>query len=343
MLLLRNISLYGDIPFSIGNLTTLTSLVLGRNELTGPIPSWLANLTQLNTLWFPYNKLCGPIPTSISSLLNLQVLELFSNNLSGTIEFDLIRKLNNLFHLDLSYNNLSLVIHPSTDSTFQKFKYLGLGSCNLSDFPGFLRNQDQLEHLVLFQNNIHGQIPKWISNLSIDTLMALSLSKNSLTGFDQTPNAFPWRSLQILDLSNNKLQGALPIPPPSIFFYYVSNNMLTGDISQMICELSSLSYLDVSYNNLSGFLPLCLGDLRNLSVLNLQYNNFHGSIPQIFMEGCKLGMITLSQNSFEGPLPRSLANCTTLEVFDIGNKHIIDFFPILVTHSSIAKGSHFAV
>ncbi|XP_023883699.1 receptor-like protein 41 [Quercus suber] len=153
------------------------------------------------------------------------------------------------------------------------------------------------------------------------------MSENSLTGFDQTPNAFPWRSLQILYLANNKLQGALPIPAPSIVYYSVSKNMLTGDISQMICELSSLSYLDFSYNNLSGFLPHCLGDLRNLSVLNLQYNNFHGSIPQIFMEGCKLRMIKLSQNHFEGPLPRSLANCTTLEFLDIGNNHIIDFFP----------------
>ena len=202
-----------------------------------------------------------------------------------------------------------------------------MGSCNLSDFPEFLRNQDQLEVLELSQNNIHGQIPKWISNMSINTLVFLSMSGNSLTGFDQTPNTFPWRSLQILNLQNNKLQGALPIPPPSILAYSVSNNMLTGDISQMICELSSLSYLDVSYNNLSGFLPHCLGDLRNLSVLNLQYNNFHGSIPQIFMEGCKLGMIQLSQNRFEGSLPRSLANCTMLEFLDIGNNHIIDFFP----------------
>ncbi|KAK4567068.1 hypothetical protein RGQ29_003059 [Quercus rubra] len=337
----ENISLYGDIPFSsIRNLTKLTTLILDRNELTSPIPSWLTTLTQLNTLQLSYNKLCSPIPTSISSLLNLQILDLSLNNLSGTVEFDLFQKLNNLSHLDLSYNNLLLVIDPSINSTFQKFRILGLGSCNLSDFPEFLRNQDQLEVLELSLNNIHGQIPKWISNLSKDTLKVLEMSDNLLTGFDHIPDALIWTNLQILILPNNKLQGSLPIPPPSILYYFVSNNMLSGDISQMICELSSLSYLDVSYNNLSGFLPHCLGDLRNLSILNLQYNNFHGSIPQIFKEGCKMGMITLSQNHFEGPLPRSLANCTTLEVLDIGNNHIIDFFSILVGHSSRAKDSH---
>ena len=163
--------------------------------------------------------------------------------------------------------------------------------------------------------------------MSKDTLKVLEMSDNLLIGFDHIPDALIWTNLQILILPNNKLQGSLPIPPPSILYYSLSNNMLIGDISQMICELSSLSYLNVSYNNLSCFLPHCLGDLRNLSILNLQYNNFHGNIPQIIMDGCKLGMITLSQNRFEGPLPRSLANCTTLEVFDIGNKHIIDFFP----------------
>ena len=263
--------------------------------------------------------------------------------MSGTVEFDLFQKLNNLSHLNLSYNNLSLVIDPSTNSTFQNFRILGLVSCNLCDFPEFLQNQDQLEVLELSLNNIHGHIPKWISNMSKDTLKVLEIFDNLLTGFDHIPDALIWTNLQILILPNNKLQGSLQIPPPSNLYYSVSNNMLIGDISQMICELSSLSYLDVSYNNLSGFLPHCLGDLKNLSILNLQYNNFHGNIPQIFTEGCKLGMITLSQNRFEGSLPRSLANCTTLEVFDIGNKHIIDFFPILVTHSSIAKGSHFAV
>ncbi|XP_050255240.1 receptor like protein 22-like [Quercus robur] len=153
------------------------------------------------------------------------------------------------------------------------------------------------------------------------------MPENFLTGFDQAPNSLPWTSLLILYLSNNKLQEPLPIPPPSTVYYKVHSNMLSGEITQMICNLSFLSYLDLSYNNLSGYLPQCLGNLSNLSILNLRHNNFHGHIPQMFIEGCQLSMINLNQNYFQGVLPRSLVNCTMLEILDIGNNHISDIFP----------------
>ena len=176
-------------------------------------------------------------------------------------------------------------------------------------------------------NNIPGQIPKWIMNFSKYTLQILDLSGNFLTGFDQTPYALPWTNLQILDLRYNNIQGSLPIPPPSIVVYQVTSNMLSGVILEMICDLSSLSFLDLQCKNLSGFLPQYLKDLRNLSTLNLRHNNFHGSIGQIFMKGSKLRMISLSQNHFHGPIPRSLVNCVMLEILDLGNNHINDVFP----------------
>ena len=152
-------------------------------------------------------------------------------------------------------NNLSLLIDPSNNTVLQKFRVLRLDSCHLGDFPDFLQNQDQLEVLSLSMNNIPGQIPKWITNFSKYTLQILDLSGNFLTGFDQIPYALPWTNLQILNLRYNNFQGSLPIPPPSIVVYQVTNNMLSGVISEMICDQSSLSFLDLQYNNLSGFLP----------------------------------------------------------------------------------------
>ncbi|KAK7828179.1 receptor-like protein 7 [Quercus suber] len=71
------------------------------------------------------------------------------------------------------------------------------------------------------------------------------MSNNFLTGFEQAPDFPPWTNLRVLDLSRNELQGSLPVPPPSIYVYYIANNMFSGEISPMICNLSLLSILEM--------------------------------------------------------------------------------------------------
>ncbi|XP_059433906.1 receptor-like protein 19 [Corylus avellana] len=318
----------GELPESIGKLNSLYYFGARNCNLLGPMPSSLGNLTQLTFLQLGYNGLHGSIPQSISRLVNLEYLDISSNHLSGTVKFDLFLKLENLTHLSLSGNNISLLTKPSINATHPKFASLFLASCDLSEFPDFLKHQDNLLSLDLSHNKIHGQIPKWIWNLNKETLAELYLNSNSLTGFDQLP-LFPTRTnLMILDLSSNKLRGSLPVPPPSIRWYSISNNTLTGEIPQSICNFSSILILDLSSNYLSGLLPQCLGNLSDsLTVLNLHDNNFHGTISEIFAKGNDLEMIDFSQNKLQGRLPRSLANCTNLEVLNLGNNQMNDAFP----------------
>jgi hypothetical protein len=110
-------------------------------------------------------------------------------------------KLRNLIDLNLSGNNISLLTKPSsTIATHPKFEALFLAFCELSEFPDFLKNQDESLYLDLSHNKIHGQIPKWVWNLSKETLSELYLDSNSLTGFDQLP-VFPTSTiLWTLDL-----------------------------------------------------------------------------------------------------------------------------------------------
>ena len=83
------------------------------------------------------------------------------------MEFDKFVKLKKLTTLHLSYNQVSLLeSETSANRTLQKFVYLGLALCNLSKFPNFLANQDELELLDLQSNNIHGQVPKWVWNMT---------------------------------------------------------------------------------------------------------------------------------------------------------------------------------
>jgi len=55
-------TLSGNIPYDIGNLTSLTYLGLYDNQLTGEIPPEIGNLTNLTYLVLGENQLSGEIP-----------------------------------------------------------------------------------------------------------------------------------------------------------------------------------------------------------------------------------------------------------------------------------------
>ena len=253
-----------QLPSSIGNLTNLRELDFSDNFnlFNGTIPSWLYTLPWLMQLDLSHNKLTdhigefqfdslevidlsmnelhGSILGSIFKLVNLRYLYLSSNNLSGILETSNFGKLRNLTRLDLSNNMLSLIM---SDNSMSMLPYI--------------------ESLDLSSNKISGI---WTWNMRKDTLHYLNLSYNSISGLKM----LPWENLYILDLHSNLLQGPLPTPPNSTFFFSVSHSKLSGEISSLICKESSMGILYLSNNNLSDMLPHCLGDFsKDLFVLNL--------------------------------------------------------------------------
>ncbi|CAL5394615.1 unnamed protein product [Camellia sinensis] len=317
-------NLNGQIPDSLGNMSQLTFLYLSYNSLNGTIPSSLFALPSLVYIYLSNNKLQGPIPGLVYELQNLAYLWVSSNNLSGVVDLDKLLKLKNLISLDLSYNGLSLSINNSVNSTLTNFETIGLASCNLSEFPNFLREQARLRSLDLSNNKIHGEVPKWLFNVGKDSLQNLNLSHNFITSLER----LPWKNLQLIDLHSNSLRGPLPVPPNTTYVFSISNNKLTGEIPTLICNLSSLGVLDLSNNSLSGLIPQCLGNLSNsLSVLNLGTNSFSGTFTATFTKGNFLRNLNLNGNQIEGQVPRSLLNCEYLEVLDLGKNKINDTFP----------------
>ena len=286
----------GTIPSWLYTLPSLVSLSLSHNKLTGHIGE--IQIASLEAIDLSMNQLYGSIPSSIFKLINLRSLYLSSNNLSGILETSTFVKLRNLAWLDLSNNMLSLTTSSSSNSILPNIVGLDLSN-----------------------NKISG---KWTWNMGKDTLKSLNLSYNLISGFE----LLPWKKIQILDLRSNLLQGPLPTPPYSTFFFAISNNKLSGEISPSICKVHSIGFLDLSNNNLSGRLPHCLGNFsKDLSVLNLQGNRFHGTIPQTFLKGNVIRNLDFNGNQLEGLVPRSLIICRELEVLDLGNNKINDTFP----------------
>ncbi|KAB1671093.1 hypothetical protein [Gossypium barbadense] len=341
-------SLEGSIPDEVTAFPNLKHLDLSDNLLNGTLPSWLCTVPSLKIIFLfqnqfsghikefqskslelivlQNNKLQGPLPSSIFQLLNLTSLALSSNNLSGVIEFSMFSNLPNLEYLDLSYNSLSLTSNTTStvNHILPNLTDVLLSSCNLSEFPQFLKGLKSLERLDLSCNKIEGKIPQWMQEVGNVSLTYFNVSHNSLTEVEH----FPWKNIAFLDLSSNLVSGNLPIPASTIRVFLISNNSFNGEVSSLICNASSLQILDLSHNNLSGTIPQCFGNLSDsLEFLNLKKNKFYGTIPPTFAEGCQLTNFNLNGNLLEGPLTPSILNCRGLEVLDLGNNKINDTFP----------------
>ncbi|KAG0604996.1 hypothetical protein M758_9G024400 [Ceratodon purpureus] len=278
-------------------MTSLVYLALGGNQLIGHIPSQLASLKNLQTLGLEYNNLqAGPIPTWLGGMTSLVELALGGNQFRGHIPSQLA-SLKNLQILGLEQNNVQGPI-PTWLGGMTSLVELALGSNQFGGhIPSGLGSLKQLQLLTLQGNNLSGPIPPSLQNCS--SLQYLFLSDNNFSG--TLPSGFEdltvfWPSLYAISISNNNLEGNLPLSLASmnstVAFMDFSRNNFTGGLSTEVdgSHLSSLRVLLVSYNQLEGPIPAWIGDLRSLQVLDVSHNKLTGSIPQNFgnLDGYKV-------------------------------------------------------
>lgn len=131
--------------------------------------------------------------------------------------------------LDLSYNNLALSPSSLVNYTFPMLESLRLPSCNLTEFPIFLKDSKLVEEIDLSNNKTHGQVPERFLGLENGALTYLNISHNFLTNFSH----FPWNALDILDLHSNSLPGSLPVVLPSTYLF-LSKQVFRRDSSLIL-------------------------------------------------------------------------------------------------------------
>ncbi|GMP34084.1 hypothetical protein CsSME_00007114 [Camellia sinensis var. sinensis] len=260
----------------------------------------LARLTSLRVLSLVSMGMWGPLPDKIHRLYSLEYLDLSSNFLFGSIPPQISRMVN--------LQNLAL------DGNFFN-----------GTFPDWFDSLSNLTNLSLRDNKLSGPLLSSIER--IGTVTVLSLSHNEISG--KLPDLSGLTSLQVLDLSDNKLGSELPIMPKALIMAFLSNNSFSGEIPKQYGQLFHLQRLDLSFNSLRGMPPPGLFSLPNISYLNLASNILSGSLP-IHLNCSNLQFIDISNNWIRGWLPTCLSVASDKRVVkydgnclstDLGHQH----------------------
>lgn len=226
-----NPSLSGELPSSLGEVSTLRVLSLSQNSLQGNIPSQIGGLRCLEQLDLSYNNFSGQIPKGIGGLKSLGILDLSWNGIEGYLPHSL-GQLQLLNKMDLGSNRLTGKVPPSLGK-LNRLVLLDLSQNSISGpIPETLSGLELLEYLLIDSNPIKAGLPLFIGNLK--KLKSISISGCGLIG--PIPNSlFSLKNLTALSLDNNSLIG--PVPPN-------------------LGSLPNLDQLNLSHNNLSGVLQL---------------------------------------------------------------------------------------
>nr|VDC70451.1 unnamed protein product [Brassica rapa] len=303
----------------------MSYLDLRGNHFTGPIEVSNSSLSssRLEHLLLWYNQFEGQILDTVSKLTTLIDIDLSFLNISYPIDFRVFSSsLKSLLKLDLSGNSISPASLSSDSNIPQSLRYLVLKDCNIGRFPELLNSFQNLEVLDIPKNRIKGKVPEWLWNLP--RLSFVKLANNLFDGFEGSAEVLVSSSVNILDLSLNRFEGAMPILSLSIKILGARYNHFTGNIPLSICSRSSsLEVLDLAYNNVTGAIPQCLSNLR---VVKLRKNNLEGSLPDMFSVGATLRTLDVGYNQLTGKLPRSLINCSFIKFISVDNNRIEDTF-----------------
>ncbi|XP_030968986.1 putative receptor-like protein kinase At3g47110 [Quercus lobata] len=347
ILILRNNQLSGRFPPSLGNLSSLQNLSFVYNNLEGEIPNTVAQMKSLIYFHVGINHLSGVFPSSLYNLSSLTHIALANNNFTGNLNPDLgfifqnlqilwiglnqftgtipvsLSNVSDIHSLSLGHNYFTGTIPMSFGNlrNLQKFHASNnlLGNYSVYDlsFLSSLNNCSQLQFLFVNDNQLGGELPNSITNLSIQ-LLRLRLNDNSIGG------SIPTRisnlvSLIELNLGANLLTGNIPSSIgklSNLNALYLNENKLIGEIPSSFNNMTQLLYLYMDSNSLEGSIPPSLSMCSHLQKVILCHNKLNGTIP-VQLLGLPLIQINLSHNSLTGFLPPDFGNLKFLIALDV--------------------------
>lgn len=153
--------------------------------------------------------------------------------------------------------------------------------------------------------------------------------------WDQSQPISTWHGVTVkdgkvvgLDLSNNNLQGKIPITIGNLRHLEtlnLSGNQSEGKVPGLFRKFERLKVVNLANNSLAGDIPASINKLRNLEELNLNNNRLEGELPIGISELSKLRTLALANNDFNGAMPAGMEKMKKLKRLYLANTKISDF------------------
>ncbi|KAA0176887.1 hypothetical protein FNF27_01709 [Cafeteria roenbergensis] len=233
----------------------LTEVRLDGVGLFGEIPeSWCDRHPNLRVLSLKKNAVSRLPRCSSAQWPFLEVIELDDNPIEGNLsDWSLLHDTAQLKHVGLSNTNLKGSLWPlrRLAERVPTLRVLRAGGTRWDD------NGD---------GGAATTLPKW--PFSVSSLHVLDLGGTGWTGSLAADHLAGLPELVVLALSQNNLEGNLPVPPASIQWYDLSRNAIQGDCggrgdpssawanSSGLANLPRLQHLDISFNALCAPFPI---------------------------------------------------------------------------------------
>ncbi|CAL9118782.1 unnamed protein product [Musa textilis] len=371
-----NRSLAGSLPADVRNLTSLVRFELQNNRLAGPLPS-LAGLASLQVLLLHGNLFSSIPPDFFSGLSSLQAVFLDENplaawplpasltdaaalvnfsanaaNVSGPIPDFLATAFPGLDHLGLAFNLLSGPV-PSAFAA-APFRSLWLnnqaGPSRLNGGIAFVQNMTALEELWLQSNDFSGPLPDFSG---LTNLRNLELRDNQLTGV--VPRSLiELKSLSKVTLTNNLLQGPVPVFPNSVTVDLVPGSesfclKSAGECDDRVTLLLSIAKSfgypkrfaeNWKENDPCGWLGISCDADGNITVINFSRMGLNGTISPDFSAFTSLQRLLLPDNNLTGTIPSTLTNLTSLKELDVSNNMLWGKIPSFSKNVLVKTGGN---
>uniref|UniRef100_A0A0D3EQY1 non-specific serine/threonine protein kinase n=1 Tax=Oryza barthii TaxID=65489 RepID=A0A0D3EQY1_9ORYZ len=322
-----------NISDSLLDLHHLQYLDLSCNWFSGQqVPEFFGSLQNLRYLDLSESSFSGRIPPQLGNLSNLRYFSIGSS-LDDIYSTDIswLSRLSSLEYLDMSWVNLSTIVHwVPTVNMLRSLKFLSLSCCELRTSPDSLlhSNLTSLETLDISGNRFNKHVAhNWFWDVT--SLKHLDISYCQLHGRfpDELGNMTSMITLRMS--GNNDILGMIPsnlnnlcnLEELSLFEININGSIAEFFERLPDCSRSKLRTLSLPMSNLTGSLPAKLEPFRNLTWLDLGGNNLTGPVPIWIGELTKLTYLDLSSNNLDGIMNEDhLSGLVSLEkLFLTGN------------------------